>query len=106
MGGVYIVNNGFLAVFHFSAKRKNSRFSVIRARTGSVLILVFFVTKTIRFLDLSPKLGAFFPGPEVTLDTLGFLVVVRLAARQAVFCHRLPKMALFGANNALFWPEM
>ena len=44
--------------------------------------------------------------PEVTLDTFGFPVVARSAARQAVFWHRLPKMALFGANDDLFWSEM
>ena len=38
--------------------------------------------------------------PEVTLDTFGFPVGGRLAARRAVFWPRLPKMALFVANNA------
>ena len=34
--------NGFLAKKHFSAKHKNGRFSVIPARTGSVVILGHF----------------------------------------------------------------
>ena len=38
--------------------------------------------------------------PEVTLDTFGFPVGACLAARRAVFWPRLPKMALFVANNA------
>ena len=46
------------------------------------------------------------PCPEVTLDTFGFPVGARSAARRAVFWHQLPKMALFGVNNALFWSEM
>ena len=40
------------------------------------------------------------PYPEVTLDTFGFPVGARSAARRAVFWPRLPKMALFVANNA------
>ena len=36
------------------------------------------------------------------LDTFGFPVGVRSAARRAVFWHRLPKMVLFGAKNAVF----
>ena len=50
---------------------------------------------------LTPKNGGY-TGPEVTLDTFGFLVRARSAAQWAVFWHRLPKMALFVANNALF----
>ena len=46
------------------------------------------------------------PYPQVTLDAFGFPVDARLFARQAVFWHRLPKMDLFGANNARFWSEM
>ena len=42
MGGVYIAKNGFLAVFRFSAKRKNGRFSVIRTRTARTLIIGHF----------------------------------------------------------------
>ena len=42
------------------------------------------------------------PCPEVTLDTFGFLVGARWAARRAVFWPRLPKMALFWAKNAIF----
>ena len=42
------------------------------------------------------------PCPEVTLDTFGFPVGARSAARRAVFWHRLPKMVLFGAKNAVF----
>ena len=37
--------------------------------------------------------------PEVTLDTFGFPVGARSAARRAIFWPRLPKMALFVANN-------
>ena len=43
--------------------------------------------------------------PQVTLDTFGFLVGARWAARRAVFWPRLPKMALFGAKNGIFWPQ-
>ena len=46
------------------------------------------------------------PYPEVTLDTFGFLVGGRLAARRAVSRPRLPKVALFGPKNAVFWPEI
>ena len=46
------------------------------------------------------------PYPEVTLDTFGFPVGGRLAARRAVFRHRLPKVALFGPKNAVFWTEI
>merc|ERR1712082_445066 len=41
-----------------------------------------------------------FSYPEVTLDTFGFPVGARSAARRTVFWPRLPKMALFVANNA------
>ena len=40
--------------------------------------------------------------PEVTLDTFGFPVGARLAARRAVFWPRLPKMALFGPKICFF----
>ena len=46
------------------------------------------------------------PYPEVTLDTFGFLVGGRLAARRAVSWPLLPKVALFGPKNAVFWPEI
>ena len=46
------------------------------------------------------------PCPEVTLDTFGFPVDGRLAARRAVSRPRLPKVALFGPKNAVFWPEI
>ena len=46
------------------------------------------------------------PYPEVTLDTFGFPVGGRLAARRAVSRPRLPKVALFGPKNAVFWPEI
>ena len=39
------------------------------------------------------------PYPEVTLDTFGFPVGGRLAARRAVFRPRLPKVALFGSGR-------
>ena len=42
------------------------------------------------------------PYPEVTLDTFGFPVGARLAARRAVLWPRLPKMALFGPENNFF----
>ena len=45
------------------------------------------------------------PCPQVTLDTFGFLVGARWAARRAVFWPRLPKMALFGAKNGIFGPQ-
>ena len=45
------------------------------------------------------------PYPEVTLDTFGFPVGARLAARRAVLWPRLPKVALLGPKNAVFWPE-
>ena len=43
--------------------------------------------------------------PEVTLDTFGFPVGARLAARRAVLWPQLPKVALLGPKNAVFWPE-
>ena len=42
------------------------------------------------------------PCPEVTLDTFGFPVGARLAARQAVFW---PKMALFEPKMLFFGPS-
>ena len=44
--------------------------------------------------------------PEVTLDNFGFLVGGLLAAWQAVSWPRLPKEALLGSKNAVFWPEI
>ena len=44
--------------------------------------------------------------PEVTLDTFRFLVDGRLAAWLAVSWPQLPKVALFGPNNAVLWPEI
>merc|ERR1739846_301437 len=46
------------------------------------------------------------PYPEVTLDTFGFPVDGRLAARRAVSRPRLPKVALFAPKNAVFGPEI
>merc|ERR1712237_213245 len=46
------------------------------------------------------------PYPEVTLDTFGFPVGGRLAARRTVSWPRLPKVALSGPQNAVFWPEI
>ena len=43
---------------------------------------------------------------DIILDTFGFPVGARSVARRAVFWHQLPKMALFGVNNALFWSEI
>ena len=43
--------------------------------------------------------------PEVTLDTFGFPVGARSAARRAVFWPRLTKTALFGAKNGIFGPQ-
>merc|ERR1711911_51936 len=45
------------------------------------------------------------PYPEVTLDTFGFPVGARLAARRAVLWPQLPKVALLGPKNAVFWPK-
>ena len=42
------------------------------------------------------------PYPEVTLDTFGFPVGARLAARRAVLWPQLPKVALLGPKNAVF----
>ena len=42
------------------------------------------------------------PYPEVTLDTFGFPVDGRLAARRAVSWPRLPKVALFGPKSGFF----
>ena len=42
------------------------------------------------------------PCPQVTLDTFGFLVGARWAARRAVFWPRLPKNGPFWAGNAIF----
>ena len=46
------------------------------------------------------------PYPEVTLDNFSFLVGGLLAAWQAVSWPRLPKEALLGSKNAVFWPEI
>ena len=46
------------------------------------------------------------PYHEATLDTFGFPVGGRLAARQAVFWARLPKMGLFGPKSAVFGPKI
>ena len=46
------------------------------------------------------SMGSYPSYPEVTMDTFGFLVGARSAARRAIFWPRLPKMALFVANNA------
>ena len=39
------------------------------------------------------------------MQYFGFTVGGRLAARRAVFQHRLPKVALFGPKNAVFGPK-
>ena len=46
------------------------------------------------------------PYPEVTLDTFGFPVDGRLAARRAISWPRLPKVALFGPKSGFFWLEI
>ena len=46
------------------------------------------------------------PYPEVTLNTFGFPVGGRLAARRAVSWHILPKMAFFEPQSAVFGPEI
>jgi hypothetical protein len=46
------------------------------------------------------------PYPEVTLDTFGFPIGGHLAARRTVSWPRLPKVALSGPKNAVFWPEI
>ena len=43
ISGVFLGLNAFLAETCFSAKRKNGRFSVIRAQTGSVVIVGHFM---------------------------------------------------------------
>ena len=45
------------------------------------------------------------PYPEATFDTFGFLVGGHLAARRTVLWLRLPKVAFFGVENAVFRPE-
>ena len=45
------------------------------------------------------------PYPEVTLDTFSFPVDGRLAAWRAVSWPRLPKVALLGSKNAVFYPK-
>ena len=42
------------------------------------------------------------PYPKITLDAFGFPVDARLSARQAVFWHQLPKMALFRTKMLFF----
>ena len=42
------------------------------------------------------------PYPEVTLDTFGFPVGARLAARRGVLWPQLPKVALLGPKSAVF----
>ena len=61
---------------------------------------IFWLRRTRLIWIISP------PYPEVTLDTFCFPVGGRLAARRAVFRHRLPKVALFGPKNSVFWPEI
>ena len=46
------------------------------------------------------------PYPEGTLDTFGFLVDGRLATRRAVSWPRLPKIAFFEPQSAVFGPEI
>ena len=46
------------------------------------------------------------PYPEVTLDIFGFLVGSGLATWQAVSWPQLPKVALLGSKNAVFWSEI
>ena len=46
------------------------------------------------------------PYLEVTLDTFGFPVGGHLTARRAVSWPRLPKVALSGPQNAVFWPKI
>ena len=78
-----------------------------------------FLTKNSAFFYATPMKPSFFwlgrsrlngmttpPYPEVTLDTFGILVCGRLAARRAVFWPQLPKIALFGSKNDVFWPEI
>ena len=77
-----------------------------------------FLTKNSAFFYATPMKPPFFwlgrsrlngmttpPYPEVTLDTFGFPVGARLAARRAVLWPQLPKVALLGPKNAVFWPE-
>ena len=45
------------------------------------------------------------PYPEGTLDTFGFPVESRLAARRAVLWPRLPKVAFLGVKNDVFQPQ-
>ena len=45
------------------------------------------------------------PYPELTLDNFGFPVGGRLATRRTVLWPKLPKVALLGSKNAVFWPE-
>ena len=46
------------------------------------------------------------PYHEAILDTFGFPVGGRLAAQQAVFWARLPKMGLFGPKSVVFGPKI
>ena len=46
------------------------------------------------------------PYPEATLDTFGFPVGGRLAARRPISSPQLPKVALFGPKTHFFWPEI
>ena len=74
-----------------------------------------FLTKNSAFFYATPMKPPFFwlgrsrlngmttpPYPEVTLDTFGFPVGARLAARRAVLWPQLPKVALLGPKNAVF----
>ena len=73
------------SAFFYATPMKPPFFRVVRTRLNGII---------------SP------PYPEATLDNFGFPVGGRLAARRAVFRHRLPKVALFGPKNAVFWLEI
>ena len=73
-----------------------------------------FLTRNSAFFYATPMKPPFFwlgrsrlngmttpPYPEVTLDTFGFPVGARLAARRAVLWPQLPKVALLGPKNAV-----
>ena len=64
--------------------------------------LADLLKKVDQSLGISGNFFEISPYPEVTLDTFGFLVGGRLAARRAVFRPRLLKVALFGPKSGFF----
>ena len=87
-----------------------SKFVIFVSKSDIIKHSVFFL----RYTYLTPIFGLrrarlngsiISPCPEVTLDTFGFPVYARSAARRVVSWQRLPKMALFEPKMPFFGPS-